>query len=421
MGTMRLWFICLLFVLVPTAIGAEENARYALTLEQAIINVLEHNPELKAAEYEAKVAAARIRSAQLSRPFRTLLEFENFGGSGRNSGSDSLESTLSLSKVLELGNKARLRGEVAQNRAMVLNNTHDARRLDLLAETAKRFIHVITDQERLVIAKDSLVLAKRTQKFVEQRVQAGKSPSAELRWAKIVTARKSLELEHAEHELATSRLKLVTLWGETQVPFTAAQADLFAIEQVTPFESLAQMLEQNPDLVRFATKKRLADARIQLASAKRSPDIEIAGGVRHFNDTDDTGLVLSLNMPLGSASRAAPKIEEAEMLNLRNPYTYEQRKLEMHATLFAVYQEISHAVDAVKTLRETIIPQAEYAVQDYEKGYAAGRYSFLELTVAQRALLDSRREFVMAAEDYHRFRTEIDRLTGAGLSAGVNP
>jgi cobalt-zinc-cadmium efflux system outer membrane protein len=213
-------------------------------------------------------------------------------------------------------------------------------------------------------------------------------------------------------------LKLVTLWGERQADFTFAKADLFEIEAPAPFESLVQLLERNPDLVRFATEKRLAETRIQLARSRRKADIEIAGGLRHFNLTDDTGLVVSLDIPLGSRSRAVPKVEEAEQLSLRNPYDLEQRHLELHATLFEVHQEISHAIDAVSTYRETIIPLSESALKDYDKGYSAGRYSLLELFVAQRTLLDSRLEAVMSAADYHRYRIEIDRLTGAGLSTG---
>ena len=55
-------------------------------------------------------------------------------------------------------------------------------------------------------------------------------------------------------------------------------------------------------------------------------------------------------------------------------------------------------------------------MRDYEKGYGVGRYSFLELTEAQSALLNSRLEAVMAAANYHRYRTEIDRLTGAHIA-----
>jgi len=293
--------------------------------------------------------------------------------------------------------------------------------VDKLAETAKHLINVVTDQQRLIIAKDSIAPAKDTQKVVEQRIKAGKTPNAELRRAKITLARKEIGLEHAEHELITSRLKLVTLWGETQTTFTTAEASLFKIEPAIPFETLEQRLERNPDLVRFATEKRLAAVSVQLAKSGSRSDIEIAGGLRHFNLSDDTGFVLSLNIPLGSSSRASSKVEEAELMSLREPHVFEQRRLELYATLFEVHQEIKHAIDAVTTLRESIIPQAELALQDYEKGYKAGRYSFLELSEAQRTLLDSRLESVMAAADYHQYRIEIDRLTGAGLSTGVNP
>jgi len=157
---------------------------------------------------------------------------------------------------------------------------------------------------------------------------------------------------------------------------------------------------------------------LQLSGSSRKPDIEVIGGLRHFNFTDDTGLVFSLKIPLGTSSRAAPGLEEAELIRQRQPHLLEQRKLELYATLFEVYQEIGHAVDAVTTLRKTIIPQATSVLKDYEKGYAAGRYSFLELNEAQNSLIESRLEAIMAAADYHRYQIELDRLTGAGLNNG---
>ena len=418
---MRQLIMYLLLIPVSVAFASSDGSQNSLKLDQAIVNVLENNPSLRAADYEAKAAAARIRAAQLKPAFRTSIEFENFAGSGIHGGSDLLESTLSLSKVLELGDKAKLRGDVAHNKAMILRNEQDAMRLDLLADTTKRFLQIVTDQERLVIAQDSLELAERTYDYIELRVNAGKLPNVELERARIVLAKKKLELERASYTLTTSRIKLATLWGETQTKFSTADANLFGIEQAEPFETLVQLLERNPDLVRFATENRLAETRIQLARSRNKADMEIAGGVRHFNLTDDTGLVMSLNIPLGNRSRAAPRVDEAEMQSLRNPYDLEQRRLELYATLFEVHHELKHAIEAESTYRKTIIPLAESTLKDYEKGYAAGRYSLLELNVAQRILLDSRLEHVIAAADYHRYRIEIDRLTGAGLSTGVTP
>jgi len=370
-----------------------------LTLEQAIINVLESSPALKAADYESKAAAARIRTAKQSPRYRGSIELENFAGSGLHSGTDLLETTLSLSKVLELGDKSKLRGDLSYNKAMLLRNEQDSRRLDLLAETTKRFIDVITDQQRLVNANDSIDIAIRTRQIVDKRVKAGKSPTAELRRAKIALARSELKLEHAKHKLDSTRLKLVTLWGETQASFSTADARLFVIQRAESFESLVTLLERNPDLVRFATEKRLAQSRTLLARSSGQSDMEITGGLRHFNFTGDTALVMSLNIPFGSSSRARSNIEESEMTALRDPLVFEQQYLSLYATLFELHQEIKHAIDAVTALRKTIIPQAEQALKDYEKGYAAGRYSFLELTEAQKLLLDLKLELVITASD----------------------
>jgi cobalt-zinc-cadmium efflux system outer membrane protein len=419
---MQPWFIYILFLLpASVAFAADLQTRDKLTLDQAIVYVLERNPSLRAADYEARAAAARIRTARLTPAFQTSIEFENFAGNGIYDGIDAMESTLSLSKVLELGDKARLRGDVAHNEAMLLRNQQDAERLDLLAETTRRYLQVIIDQERLIIAQESLTLAQHTHDVVGIRVKAGKSPDAELRRLEIALAKQELKLDHARHMLETSRLKLAIMWGETQTYFNMADADLYQIEQAAPFESLVQLLDRNPDLALFATEQRLAETRIQLARSRRKADIEVAGGVRHLNFTDNTALVMSLNIPFGNTTRAAPRIEEAELGSQRNPYNLEQRRLELHATLHEAHQELIHAIDAVEVLKNTIIPLAKSQLRDYEKGYNAGRYSLLELNIAQRTLLDSRLEYVMAAADYHRYRIEIDRLTGAGLSTGVNP
>jgi cobalt-zinc-cadmium efflux system outer membrane protein len=391
----------------------------SMTLEQVIAKVLEHSPLLKAHELSASAAAARIKQARLTTPVNLNLELENFSGSNAHSGSSLLETTLSLGKVLELGNKPELRGQVSRQEASLLRNKQDAKRLDLLAEATRRFLHVVVDQQRLMIAKDKLALMERTYAAVAQRVKAGRSTIAERRQAGIAHARARLELEHAEHELATSRLKLTTMWGETAPVFSFAQAALFDTQQVETFEQLARQLQHNPDIVRLATRQRLAEARYRLARAHRRADVEISGGIRHFNSTGDSAFVLSASLPLGADSRAGPAIEETQLHAQREPFDYQQRRLELHASLYGVYQELMHAATAIDVLQTQIIPQAKQVLRDYEKGYTAGRYSLLELSEAQRTLLEARREAVSAAADYHRYRVEIERLTGKTLSTGA--
>jgi cobalt-zinc-cadmium efflux system outer membrane protein len=168
---MRISIVLLLGILgFSSCIAADSPVQESLTLDAALLAVLENNPVLLAGDYQARAAAARIRQAQQSTSVQVKLELENFAGSGDFSGDDLLETTLSLGKVLELGNKADLRGEVAHNEAALLENERDAERLDLLAEATRRFIHVVVDQERLKIARDKLPVAERTAVIVDDGV-----------------------------------------------------------------------------------------------------------------------------------------------------------------------------------------------------------------------------------------------------------
>ncbi|MGD8785337.1 MAG: TolC family protein [Thioalkalispiraceae bacterium] len=408
---------------MPTTLLAETSL---LTLDRVIVQVLENNPELKLNDYDALSAAARIRAARQTPPVHLNVELENFAGSGSRKGTDALETTLSLSKVFELGDKADLRGEVAQHNAKLVTNHQEARRLDIIAQAARRFIHVLVDQHRLQIAQDKLDLKKRTHKVVTRRVNAGRSPRAEKRRTSMAMARAEIELEHAEHELESSRLKLATMWGEVTPVFSKAQADLFALQQVNDFAQLEKLLANNPDLVRFATRQRLAEARLNLAKAKSSADIEFNAGVRNYQITDDNAFLVSASIPFGLESRAAPAIEVEDYQLQKQPFNYEKQRLALYSSLFEVYQELKHAYTAIKVLRQKIIPEAQKVLSDIEKGYAVGRYSFLELTDAQQILLNAQLESVMTAANYHRYKIEIDRLTGARFvaapqSTGVQP
>jgi cobalt-zinc-cadmium efflux system outer membrane protein len=417
---MRIWIALTLGVLgFGRCFAGQPPVEASLTLDETLLAVLENSPVLLAGDYQARASAEKIRQAQQSTPLHLKLQVENFAGSGEFSGDDLLEATLSFAKVLELGDKAVLRGDIAGKEAALLASEQDAERLDLLAEAARRFVHVVVDQERLLIARDKLELAKRTAATVDQRVRVGRSPDTERRRVKIAVARAETELEHAEHELATSRVKLATLWGQTRAGFSTARAALFELQPVAPFDALAEFLQRNPDLTRYASEQRLAEARLRLAQARRRMDIELSGGVRYHNVSDDGALVLSASIPLGARSRAAAGIESSRLLSQRQPLLYRRRQLELHASLYELYQELTHAFKASQSLRERIIPEAELALRDYEQGYRSGRYSLLELSDAQKTLLDARLESVMTAADFHNFRIEIERLTGQALSTGV--
>jgi len=409
--------ITLLCLNIPAINAQDKNSKEVLLLDQVILKVLEKNPQLSAQSFESQAAASRIRQAQQSRPYELKLGLDNFAGNnGLNE--DKMETRLSLVKILEPESTISSRGDLARLESTLLKNKQDAIRLDLLAKATQQFIHIAVDQHRLQIARSHLSLIKHTSTIVSQRLAAGKSHIAEQRRLGIELARAEVELEHAEHELLSSRLKLATYWGENNADFPDIQANLYNLSQVKALNKLEELLNNNPDLVRFASEKRIAEARLKLAESRRSGNWEVSGGIRHFNSNNNSALMLSLSIPLGTNSRAQAEIEEMDFLSQREPFRYRQQWLKLYSSLYDIYQELQHARTAYNILNKKIIPLSSQAASDYEQGYKTGRFSLLELNEAQGTLLNARLEKVMTAAKYHRLKIEIERLTGIDLSIG---
>ncbi len=412
-------FILVSLLSVPVASAAAPDA--SLTLSQAVARVLDTNPQLRAAGFDAHAAAERVRQQAQSTPYEVGVDLENFAGSGVAEGVDGLETTLRLGRVLEFGDKARQRGEVAQLEVGLLRHDQDAQRLDLLAETARRFLALARVQAERGIAGQRVALMQRMLRSVEERHRLGKAPAAELSRARIDLARAELALEETGHLLGKGRHRLSVMWGEFQPDFASAQADVFRLETEPDFAALDQAIERNPAIARLATAERLGVARASLARTRARPDPDVSAGLRHFNEHGDVGLVLSLRMPLGSAGRASAHVNEAEALAAREPLVAQDQRLALRATLYGLHQELLHARDRLETWRNRVIPAAEQAVADYSEGYAAGRYALLELATAQNTLLEARNEVLSAAIEHHAARIEIDRLVGAEPVKGVSP
>lgn len=407
-------------VLLCAAVSAPVSAA-GLSLDQVLVKVLENHPQLKIADYEARAIAARIKIAAQRPADRIKIEAQNFGGSGEARWLGNVETTLSLARVLELGNKSAFRAAVATQESHLLRDRQAALRLDLLTEAARRFLRVAFDQERLLIAAEAVEQTRETRAIVASRIQAGVAPLAERYRIDIDLAQQELELEDAEHELASARIRLAALWNDLEPGFTEVSAGLYALAQPLAFKTYAGLLERNPDLIRFNTQQRLAEARLRLATIRRKPDIELNAGLRYLGASNDIGFVLSASLPLGSASRAGPAIEEAALLSRIDPLALEQQRAELSATLYALYQELLHNRTTAEQLEQRIIPATERAVEEYAKLYDAGRLSLLELVEAQRKRRHARRQLLESAYHFHRLQLEIDRLTGAPVLTGEQP
>ncbi len=291
--------------------------------------------------------------------------------------------------------------------------------LDALAEVARRFIHVASDQQQLELTELATRLAQETVTEVERRVEAARSPAVELSRARIVLSRARVEQEHAEHELLTSRRRLAAMWGERDADFERVEADLFRMPVVADYDALAARLSSGPEFLTFASEARQRDAEVQLAMARARASVTWSAGVRRLQRDGDVALVAGISIPLFNAQRARPAIAEAQAARSAVSARQHAAQVRAEASLFELVQELRHAITETQLLRDEVMPLMDEALQATQYAWERGRYSYLEWTEAQRERVAVQRALIEAAANAQIFQVEIERLTGAALNTDL--
>lgn len=391
-----------------------------LTLEAAVAQTISGNPDLAVTPYLLRVSEAGIAQARLRPAPELSVQVEDFLGTGRAQGFSGSQTTLALSQVVELGGRRDRRTAATTAAFDLVGVAQQARQLDVLAETTRRYIELVAGQERLALNRRAVDLARRTTSEVRLRVEAAKAPDVELYRAQVAQRRARLATESAEHELQSARHRLAAMWGATDATFGKASADLYRLPEPETFEQLLGRVRTNPDFLRFASEARLRDAEIRLAQSRRSPDVRFGLGVRRLQDTGDDAFVASLSFPLFSSSRNASVVAEAQSRRELIDVEEEAAFIRIQAQLFELHQELRHALHESSALRDDILPSLEAVREKAEYAYRRGRYSYLEWTAAQAELLDAQRARIEAAADAHRYLAEIERLTDEPVASLEN-
>jgi len=388
-----------------------------LTLEAAVSRSLASHPALRAEGAEV-TAAERHAELMALAPARIVgSEVENIAGSGSLSGIDGAETTLRLSQVLELGGKRDARA--ALGRADVARRRHAAEimRIEVAAETTRRFVEVLAAQARLAVAREAAARAEQTLADVTGWIETGRSPESDKDNAEIALGRSRLEQEDAEHELLTARQSLAALWGQREPDFSEAHGALDDLPALEPLDVLASRLPESVDQQNWSRDIASLQASRQAAAAAARPDVALSVGVRRLESVDDEALVFGMSMPLGSASRSALAGARVDAELQAAAARREAAGQDAYQRLFALYQELQHARHVFETHRDELIPKAERVLAASRRGYDIGRFGFIVMTQSQLQLAELQAARIEAAARYHVLLVDIERLTATSGAA----
>ena len=394
--------------LIGTAVADD-----AITLKDAISASLQHNPQLAGYQFRRTALAGEQTIAALRPELRLQSELENVAGSGDFSGVDEAELTLSFASIIELGDQRATRMDVVTARQQQLATGQRVAVLDLVAAVNYRFIALIAAQEQLRVQEQAQQLAQSLVTHLGKRVQAGRAPQEELLRARAALAKTGLQANKTRQHVATETLKLSAYWADSTPDFTRAQGDLFALTNPVPLADWKSRLAQNPDLILLADETRLRAAELRKAEAEGQITLGWSAGIRQLEATNDTALVAGIHIPLTSGKRASGAVSKARAEQDAAIFAADTSRVQLEARLNQTYSAHQQALAELHSLRDQILPLLQDATRAIAAAFEQGRYSSLELALAQRELLEARAALIEAALRAHETRIELERLTAS--------
>jgi len=389
-----------------------------LTLRDAIALALARNPELAAFSAEIRSADARRTQAALRPNPEFGAEVENAGGT--LPGFSASEFTLSLGQLVELGGKRHARIEASEAEGAVLRIDYEAKSLALVSDVTLRFLDGLAIERSVAIADEVLRTAAETDSVVGLRVTAGASSSADKTRAEAEFARARLERESLDGERALARSRLAVLWGSTDPRFAEFGGALDIIPPIPSLDLLLARAEQSPELARWEAEVLAREKALRVERSNAATDLQLGAGYRYAADSDDHSLLAGIAFPLRlfdrnqgniSASSAAADGARAELA---------RAAIERRAAIVQAHIALERESARIETLRRELLPKADQAFHEIRAGFERGRFSYLDLLDARHAWISARGEELRSLVEFHRTRTELERLIAGPLSPEIS-
>jgi outer membrane protein, heavy metal efflux system len=401
-------------VLLPLALAAaflNPLASFAqapsapLTLERAIALATSRNPTLSAARRELEAADGAVQQAG-ARPNLTL------NTSIEDTRRDTRTTTTTLDLPLELGGKRQARVTAAERARDVARASLANAQAQVRAAAIASFFQTVVAQERATLSAASAELAGRAAEAVGKRVTAGKVSPVEETRAKVDFANVQLEVAEAQAELEVARQGLAAALGEQTLEFGFVATSGVVAPERPPASQLLASIDTSPALVASRMEVERRRALIDVERTRAKPDVTLSVGAKRDNELGRTQAVVGLSIPLPLLNQNQGGIYEAAKLADKAGDELDATRLRLASELQQASSRLAVTRTSLATLQNTVLPAAQSAYEAATKGFEAGKFGFIDVLDAQRALLAARTRYLNTLAAAYQAATAIDRIVG---------
>lgn len=295
----------------------------------------------------------------------------------------------------------------------------EAQRQRVLTDVRVAYFELCAAHQRRNVARTFAEVTQKGLEVARVRFESQESTKVEVMQAEVQHREATLTLTQAEIAITMSQRNLAAIVG---LP------DLSEV-MVEPLQN-TQLLELDWDVEReriqcnspefaFAVQQ-VSQARAELSrqQVQAVPNLTVNLGTGFDNGTDAAMVNLQVGGSLPVRNANEGNIAAAYAEYCRATHEVERMQNDLRSRLALVAQRYDSARAAVMTYEQQVIPQAQSAYELASSAYQLGEFSFIEILVLRRTLLDVQLKAIEARKELAQARAEIDGLLlRGGLTA----
>ncbi len=323
-------------------------------------------------------------------------------------------------------------GRVQSLKAQALEQflaTEQARRsiqISLVAQVATQYMALAADQERLKLAKETLVSQKDSFQLIQRRFDAGISSALDLQQARTSVDGARVDIARYTSLVAQGINALSQLVGspvpENLFP-TSLTENISALKEIPPGLP-SDVLLQRPDILQAENQLKGANANIGAARATRFPRISLVSSVG-YGSSELSGLFKggafawgispSISLPIfdGGSSKAAVKIAEIDRDILVSQY---------EKAIQTAFREVADSLAQRGTIDELLAAQQSLTDASADRHHLSevrfdkGIDSHLNVLDAQRSLYTAQQGLIEVRLTKAKNLVTLYKVLGGGDS-----
>jgi outer membrane protein, heavy metal efflux system len=388
-----------------------------LSVDQAVAEALESNPEIRALVRRLSLAQLKTRTARsLDDPMLMVRDWDT--PLRKPWDLNQAQMMFSVQQTFLSKEKRDVRSKVAGDDVEVAASDLESIRQEVAAEVRKACAELMRNADERKLLDRQAALLKEALSVTLAQYTTGKVPQADVLRAQMALTRLDESEIELDEERDTARAQLNSLLGRRPDEELEIAGNYAAPSDLPPIEELERLA--------ILHRPELAELRTQIAKSKHEGQATRLGMKPDF--TVALGYML---MPAGSAARNAYMAEVTTNLPWLNRDRHEGEakqadaatavaQAELEARSSAVFMEVRQAQIAtlaaekrVKVYRDTLLPQAEAAFKASTAAYQNNRAEFLTLIDSQNLLLDIRTSYYKASAATDAGVAALERAIGA--------